>query len=294
MGEFDYHFISVKFLTAILMAVFFAFLLIYVFSPVQREDYPVYSFEKENITDFKEQSIFSSAEKNQFLLSTAQKEKFESESKNRSFAIMEQSKKAVLAVITSNHLEKINGLKEEEELLLNDFKRDLEQKEEELLQQKRQELENELSTKLQNFRQRVKAKYSDYSQQEIRENYLKMINLRIAVEVLAQNADEKRRYQRELEQVREEQDQLLAEKNNILSEEISTETSSLIMDFNKQFAKYRSQLRNRHQKLIDQRKDEIDFRMARHREDIKLELNSTRNEKVSEMDQLIAQSKEYY
>ena len=45
MDKYDYHFISVKFLTAILLALIFAFLLIYVFTPQQREDYVVYSLQ---------------------------------------------------------------------------------------------------------------------------------------------------------------------------------------------------------------------------------------------------------
>jgi len=248
----DYHFISLKFLSAIIMALLFSFFLTHVFSPV-KDDYSVYSLEQEKIGEIPTGGFLAENGETEIFLNLNQKENFESELKNRSFAVMEQSKKAVLTVITGNHLEEINGLKEEGDLFLNDYRLELENKEEKLLQQKRKELETELSTKLQNLRQQVREKYSSYSQQEIRNNYLKMINLRIAVEVLAQNESEKEDYQKQLEQVRAEQEELLAEKNSVLNEEISAENRTLIMEFNQQFNDYREKIRTRHQNLIANR-----------------------------------------
>lgn len=294
MDNYGYHLISLKFLTAIILALIFAFLFIYVFSPLQKEEYPVYSFEQEKIADLETESVFSTSEKNHFFQNSAQIENFQSQLKNRSFAVMEQSKNAVSTVITSNHLGEINSLKEREDLLLKNFKRDLARREEELLQQKRQELEADLASKLQNLRRQIREKYSDYSQQQIGKNYLKIINLRIAVEVLAYNEAEKERYQKELNQVKEQQEELLAEKNSALNEEISAETSTLIMEFNQNYAEYRKQLRSKQQKLLAEKEKELKLKLAQHRDEIKKELNLKRKEADSVMDQLIAESKEYY
>ncbi|MFW5897606.1 MAG: hypothetical protein ACOCUG_01415 [Halanaerobium sp.] len=293
IDKHDYHFISLKFLTAIILALFFAFLLIYVFSPV-KDDYSVYSFEQEEIEKINADSFLAESGETEIFLDLAQKEAFENELKSRSFAVMEQSKRAVLTVITGNHLEEINGLKEEGDLLLNDYRLELKNEEEELLQQKRKELETDLSSKLQNLRQQVREKYSSYSQQEIGSNYLKMINLRIAVEVLAQNDSEKEEYQKRLNQLETEQEELLAEKNAVLNEEISAETRTLIMEFNQQFSDYREQIRNRHQNLIANRKDELDMRLSRQRDSIRFKLEAEREEKASAMDQLIERSRKYY
>ncbi|MFW5749248.1 MAG: hypothetical protein ACOCWP_00630 [Halanaerobium sp.] len=293
IDKHDYHFISLKFLTAIILALFFAFLLIYVFSPV-KDDYSVYSFEQEEIEKINADSFLAESGESEIFLDLAQKEAFENELKSRSFAVMEQSKRAVLTVITGNHLEEINGLKEEGDLLLNDYRLELKNEEEELLQQKRKELETDLSSKLQNLRQQVREKYSSYSQQEIGSNYLKMINLRIAVEVLAQNDSEKEEYQKRLNQLETEQEELLAEKNAVLNEEISAETRTLIMEFNQQFSDYREQIRNRHQNLIANRKDELDMRLSRQRDSIRFKLEAEREEKASAMDQLIERSRKYY
>lgn len=291
--KYDYHFISIKFLTAIILALFFAFLFIYVFSPV-KEDYSVYSFEEEKIGEIPADGFLAEAGETEIFLDLAQKEDFESELKNRSFAVMEQSKRAVLTVITGNHLEEINGLKEEGDLLLNDYRLELKNEEEELLQQQRKELEADLSAKLQNLRQQVREKYSSYSQQEIGNNYLEMINLRIAVEVLAQNDSEKEEYQKKLEELQAEQEELLAEKNAVLNEEISAETRTLIMEFNQQFNDYREQIRKRHQNLIANREDEVNMRLSRKRQDIRVNLKAEREEKASAMEQLIEKSRKYY
>lgn len=294
MDKKDYHLISLKFLSAILMALFFAFLLIFVFTPETRDSYPVYSFERENISDSSEFAIFNEEEEGNLSLDISEKENFESELKNRSFEIMEASKGAVLTVLTSNHLDRINGLKEEEDLLLTELKMKLNNESEELLQQKRRELEAELSEKLQNIRRQIRGEYADYSQQEIRDNYLRMINLRIAVEVLARNETEKDNYQSELDEVEQQQEQLLAEKNSVLNEDISTATRELIMEFNSEYSSYRQQLENRHQESINEREAEIEEKLAAYREEIRTELGAKREEKAEVMDQLIAASKEYY
>lgn len=294
MDKKDYHFISLKFLTAILMALFFAFLLVYVFSPELRDDYQVYSFDRKSIKDPRSLSVFNENKNGNLFLDIAEKESFESALKSRSFKVMDQSKEAVLTVLISNHLDKINGLKEEEDLSLNELKMELNNESEKLLQQKRQELERELSQKLQKIRKRINEKYSDFSQQEIRDNYLKIINLRIAIEVLADNEEEKDKYQAELQRVKQEQEKLLAEKNTVLNQDVSAETRTLIIEFNREFADFRQSLEKEHQQLISQREAEIEEKLAAYRQEIKSELSLKKEKKAAEMDQLITKSQEYY
>ena len=118
--------------------------------------------------------------------------------------------------------------------------------------------------------------------------------MRIAVEVLAKDEEEKAKYRAELRQVEQEQEKLLAEKNTVLNQDISEKTRALIMDFNREFASYRQQLETDHQELITNREAEITKKLAAYRQEIKLELSQKKQEKAAEMDQLIAESQEYY
>lgn len=294
MNEIDHHFISLKFLTAIILALVFAFLLIYVFSPVERTDYPVYSFEKKESNIFNSENSPLLSQKAETAVDIAKRDEFKQKLKNRSFALMDRSKEATAAVITGNHLGAVNSLKEEENILLNDFKLELKEKEEELLAQKRSELETELSNQLQKLRQKVRDRYADYSQQQIKENYLKMINLRIAFEVLAQNESEKEKYQKELDKIIAAQEKILAEKNNVLNEEISNETRSLIMDFNREYAAYREKVQKENEKLLQERKAKLESELDQKRETIKSELAKKLTEKNSIMENLIQRAKRHY
>jgi predicted Holliday junction resolvase-like endonuclease len=97
-----------------------------------------------------------------------------------------------------------------------------------------------------------------------------------------------------LRQIEQEQEKLLAEKNTVLNQDISEKTRALIMDFNREFASYREQLESDHQELINSREAEIKEKLATYRQEIKLELSLKKKEKAAEMDQLIAESQEYY
>ncbi|OEG62002.1 hypothetical protein C8C76_101153 [Halanaerobium saccharolyticum] len=294
MDKYDYHFISIKFLTAILLALIFAFLLIYVFTPQEREDYPVYKLERQELF-FSELSQISASRTTAAEESRLQEKlDFEESLRERSFELMKQSKSRMLAVISANHLEKMNGLREEKMLALEAEQRTLNQREENLLQERRQELEAELSQKLQQLRQEVRNKYSDFNQQEIRANYLRMINLELKIEFVARTESEKEKYRNELEKVRSEQQTLMAEKNSQLNEDISTQTSALIMEFNQQYSAYRDQIRSEHQQLISEQRQEIEAELAAAREEIKGDLASARAEKSTELDDLIEKSKKLY
>jgi hypothetical protein len=294
MDKYDYHFISIKFLTAILLALIFAFLLIYVFTPQQREDYSVYSLQNSVFQFEKRAVVFDSDSQIIGERMAAEKSNFEAESKARSFELMEQTKNSMLSVITANHLEKMNGLRELRMLSLDAKKQDLEEKEESLLQERRQELETELSQKLQQLRQRVRDKYSDFNQQQIRANYLGIINLNLKIEFIARNQAEKEKYQEQLEELRSEQETIMAEKNLQLNEDISSQTSELIMEFNQQYSAYRDQIRNQHQKIISEENAQIEDELAQARRETKNNLTAARQQKREQMEQLIEKTKKYY
>ena len=294
MDKYDYHFISIKFLTAILLALIFAFLLIYVFTPQQREDYPVYKLERQELVFSEQSEIFASKTTAAEESRRQEKLDFEESLRERSFELMEQSKSRMLAVISANNLEKMNGLREEKMLALEAEQRTLDQREENLLQERRQELEFELSQKLQQLRQEVRNKYADFNQEKIRANYLRMINLQLKIEFVARTESEKEKYQNELEKVRSEQQTLMAEKNSELNEDISDQTSDLIMEFNQQYSAYRDQIRSQHQQVISEQRQKIEAELAAAREEIKGDLASARAEKSTELDNLIEKSKKLY
>lgn len=294
MDKHDYHFISIKFLTAILLALFFAFLFIYVFSPQQRDDYSVYSLEKKSI-DFSAKKDFFD-----FDLMTGEKSlqeeklNFEKDLRAESFKLMEESKQSLLAVISANYLEQMNGLREEKMLELETERRELDEREESLLQGRREELETQLSEQLQQLRQEVRDKYSDFNQQQIRANYLKMINLELKIEFIARGESEREEYQKELEQLRLEQESLVDEKNSQLNSDISDRTGELIMEFNQQYSGYRDQLKEEHREIIAEKREQIEDELAAAREEIKSDLASAREAEAVEIDNLIKNSREKY
>ena len=294
MDNYDYHFISIKFLTAILLALIFAFLLIYVFASQQREAYSVYSLQNSNFRFEERAGFFDSDSQTRERTMTAEKLNFQAELKERSFELMEQSKKSILAVITANHLEKMNGLREERMLSLEAKKRELDAREERVLQDTRQELEAELSQKLQQLRQEVRNKYSNFNQQQIRDNYLKIINLNLKIEFIARNESEKQKYQEQLQELRSEQEAIMAEKNSQLNEDISSRTSTLIMGFNQQYAAYREEVRSENQKIISKQRAEIENELSQVRIEIKNNLTTVRQQNRNEIEQLIEKTKEVY
>ncbi|SIQ46578.1 hypothetical protein [Halanaerobium kushneri] len=292
MDKYDYHFISIKFLTAILLALIFAFLLIYVFTPQRREDYPVYRLQQKEPV-FLENGFAAQILTDKDLLKQ-EKLAFEAGLRERSFELMEQSKNSMLAVISANYLEKMNGLREERMLTLEAERRKLAEREKNLLQEKRQQLEDELLQKLQQLRQEVRNKYSDFNQKKIRDNYLKMINLQLKIEFLARTESEKEKYQEQLKQLRSEQQALIAEKNSKLNNDISNQTSNLIMEFNQQYSDYRKQIRSQHQEIISEQRQKIESELAAARTEIKSDLAAAREKKAAELDSFIEKSKKQY
>lgn len=293
MDRHDYHFISLKFLTAIIMALFFAFLLVYVFSPADF-NYQVYDFKAEKPAQFSDSTFWLAESSSDFDLNLKAKKSFETKLKQRSFKLMDSSQEAVLAVLTGNYLEEINNLQKDEDLALNQFRLELEAEQESLLQAKRKKLESNLTTKLQKLRQQVKSQYSDYSQREIRDNYLQMINLRIGIEVLAQDEAEEDYYSQKMEELEQKQQKLLGARSELINEDISEQTRSLILDFNQEYANYRQKLRQNYQQELALKEKQIELSLSQKRTEIRDTLQSRRQKKDSQMAELITKAKKYY
>lgn len=293
MDHYDYHFITIRFLTAVILAVFFGFFLVYLFRAESGLDYAVYSFEKESFSNLSEKELFTAAEKREFALKR-QQNNFKSGLKKESFAIMAAAKESLLAVVTAEHFEEINSIFERERSVLNELQLELKDEREKLLQQKRKELEAELSQNLQQLRQKIRAEYSDYNQREIRANYLQIINLKIAVEVLAEDEAEKEKYQKRLTEVEKNQEELLAEKNSARNDQISAETRTLIMDFNSRYSNYREKIDSRQQQRLRLKEDKIEARLSKFRKQISLELKAARAKKEAEIEKIISKQKKYY
>jgi len=294
MDKHDYHFISLKFLTAILLALIFAFLFIYVFTPQQREEYSTYSLQRRELGFPESPVVFDSDPQTMEAAMAAEKSRFQEELRERSFELMQQSRESMLAVISANHLERMNGLREERMLTLEAEQRRLAEREDNLLQEKRQQLEADLSQELQQLRQEIRNQYSDFNQEQIRDNYLEMINLRLKIEFIARTESERKEFQRQLEKVESEQEALMAEKNSQLNESISSRTSMLIMNFNQQYAAYREQIRTEHRQILSEQRRKIENEMAVVREEIKSDLVSVKAQKSAEMEQLIEKTREKY
>lgn len=292
MDKHDYHFISIKFLTAILFAVFFAFLLIYVFKPEAETDFKVYSINKKNQTS--SNSFFTAAEADSLTSAVRNKELFIQKLRRNSFAILDQTKKTTLSLLTASYSQRLDSLQKEKNLEITNLIKDLEEKEESLLQKKRKELEQNLSAQLNSLRNKIKKDYANFNQKEIRANYLAIINLRFKIELVAKNEKEKEKYEKQLQKVKTKQDKVLKEKNMKIDNNISKQTRDLIMEINTKYTNYRDQINNKHQQIIAKKRKEISTEVDQSRSKLKAELNSLRQEKRIEVEKLIAESKEKF
>lgn len=289
MDNSGHHLVAIKFLSSIILGLIFAFLLVFVFTPEKRDYYPAFELEKESISSYSDIEIVLSEDYN-FPERAAAYQEFKLELRERSTALMEAAKASSLAVITSSSMERVDGLRDDILAELDELKSELEAEENRLLTAKRSELEKELSQELEKIRQEIKAKYSDFKEQEIRNNYLKIINLKIAVEVVAENAAEREKYQEQLNQLEAEQDQLLAEKQQQENLDIATRTEELIVKYNREYSQYRQQILSEHQKIISERENELLAVLDQARKEIKEEMREKRDLREEEINKMIEES----
>jgi len=284
-----HHLVAIKFLSSIILGLIFAFLLVYVFTPEKRDYYPAFELEKERISSYSDVKIALSEDYN-FPERAAAYQEFKIKFRERSKALMEAAKASSLSVITSESLERVDGLRDDILAELDELRSELEAEENRLLTAKRSELEKELSQELEKIRQEIKAKYSDYREQEIRNNYLKIINLKIAVEVVAENAAQREKYQQQLNQVQAEQNQLLTEKKQQENLDIALRTEELIVKYNSEYSQYRQQILSEHKKIIAEREDELLAVLDQARKDIKEEMLIKRDLRAEEINKMIEES----
>ncbi len=283
MDNSGHHLVAIKFLTSIIMGLAFAFLLVFVFTPEKRDFYPAYELEKSELSSIENITIIGSGELS-IREKLQQSQEFKSEVRNRSASLMEEAKAASLAVITADSMYRVDGLRDSIMSELENLKNSLNSEEEELLAEKRSELEADLSRKLQQIRREIKEKYADYSQKEIRDNYLKILNLHTAVEVVAENAEERKKYQEELDQVKAEQKELLAEKEQQENMDIASRTQKVIIEFNREFSDYRQEIRSEHQAVISAKEEELLAELDKIREETKNEMLKSREAEAKKID----------
>jgi hypothetical protein len=275
------------------MGLAFAFLLIFVFTPEKRETYPAYELERREIVSAEDITILGRKEIS-FAGELEESQEFRSEVRSRSASLMEEAKAASLAVITADSLDRVDGLRDNIMSELDDLKSRLNTEEEKLLSEKRSELEAELSQKLQAIRREIKEKYSDFSQQEIRDNYLKILNLKTAVEVVAENAEERKKYQEELDRVTAAQQELLAEKKQQENMDIAERTQEVIVEFNSEYSEYRQRIRSENQAVISEKEEELLAELDRAREEIRAEMLKRREIEAERIDAKIAETLSKY
>ncbi|MCC3144902.1 hypothetical protein LJ207_06160 [Halanaerobium sp. Z-7514] len=290
----DEHQISIKFLTAIIMGLLFAFLLVFVFTPQPREDYPAYKVERESIALAGEVQVIEKDLQALLAEQEAEHQRFRQEFRNRSSELMESAKESSLAVITNRGLERMDGLREEMLRELDRFRAELEARETRLMREKRRELEANLSSELQAMRREIRERYADYNQRQIKNNYLRILNLRLAIDKVAESDAERRPYQAELEEVLAEQEELMAERREQENMNISARTQTLILEFNQEYYSYRQQIRDEHNEMLALEEEKMLEELERIRAEIRAEMDRERENKAARIEALIEESLQKY
>lgn len=290
----DEHQISIKFLTAIIMGLLFAFLLVFVFTPQPREDYPAYKVERESIALAGEVQVIEKDLQALLAEQEAEHQRFRQEFRNRSSELMESAKESSLAVITNRGLERMDGLREEMLRELDRFRAELEARETRLMREKRRELEANLSSELQAMRREIRERYADYNQRQIKNNYLRILNLRLAIDKVAESDAERRPYQAELEEVLAEQEKLMAERREQENMNISARTQTLILEFNQEYYSYRQQIRDEHNEMLALEEEKMLEELERIRAEIRAEMERERENKAARIEALIEESLQKY
>ena len=290
----DEHQISIKFLTAIIMGLLFAFLLVFVFTPQPREDYPAYKVERESIALAGEVQVIEKDLQALLAEQEAEHQRFRQEFRNRSSELMESAKESSLAVITNRGLERMDGLREEMLRELDRFRAELEARETRLMREKRRELEANLSSELQAMRREIRERYADYNQRQIKNNYLRILNLRLAIDKVAESDAERKPYQEKLEEVLAEQEELMAEKREQENMNISARTQTLILEFNQEYYSYRQQIRDEHNEMLALEEEKMLEELERIRAEIRAEMDRERENKAARIEALIEESLQKY
>lgn len=296
MSESNHHLVTLKFITAIVLGLVFAFLLIYVFVPEQEYQHHIFNLQQHNFTKPAAVEVLTEAD-SEFLVQTAsaaEYKNFRDDFKASSFKLMDISKETVLNVLTANQISAADGIREEKMQFLAKRSRKLAERKDALLQEKREELETRLNNELQQLRSEVKNNYADYSQHEIRDNYLEIINLKIAIAVIAETEAEKNDLNQQIEQVEAEQQKILQDKQGLIDNQISAKTRKLIIEFNHDFSAYRQKLTEHNNNLLKNYQQEIEVELANYRDELKRRLASSKKEKSARLEQLIEKSQKRY
>jgi len=249
------HLIAVRFLLAIIIGLIFAFLIIFVFPAVEEEGTPLKTLEIDKPTA--PETINSDDQFTQLLQKKEKGKEFQilmkERVKKRNAELMQTAIDSSISVITIDHIEKINGKREEYEARLNEYRNFLAADYEEQTVEREKELEEKLMEDLEELRKELKQKYKSRDSQTLLSNYNKILNLRIKIEVVAEGQDEVERLKSELQKIREEQNEILEKKNQKYNQEIEKRANVLISNYNQDFLEFQENIQAEHSRLLSAR-----------------------------------------
>lgn len=297
MRGYGKHIIAIRFLSAIIVGLIFAFLIVFVFPAVEDGNISLSRLEidrplsPENLN--KEDDFTDLVQKKEEgkILQLELKDK----AKKRSSELMETAKNSSISVITINHIEKINGKREKYEMRLKEYRSSLANEYEEKTASREKVLEEELMDELENLRRKLKQKYKNLDSQILLSNYNKILNLRIQIEVVAEEQEEIEKLNKKLRELREEQNKILQQKNQKYNQEIEERADVLINKYNQNFVEFQENIKKEHQNLLVKKESELQQELDNFIAEQRRLMNQNTTEKAEKLDRLAEESlKNYY
>ncbi|MGM0602190.1 MAG: hypothetical protein ACQESS_02620 [Bacillota bacterium] len=296
MREYGKHLIAVRFLAAITAALIFAFLVVFVFPAVEEQGLPLKKVEisqpstPENLNSDDDFSslVQKKAEGKEFQIMLKDR------IKKRNSELMQTAIDSSISVITINHIEKINGMREEYDSRLNEYRSFLTADYEKQTAEREQELEEKLMEDLEELRKELKQKYKSRDSETLLSNYNKILNLRIKIEIVAESQAEIDKLKGELQKIREEQNEILQQKNQKYNQEIEERANILINNYNQDFLEFQEKIQLEHSRLLAARESKLQEELDNFITAQRRSMNLKTAEKAESLDQLAEESLEKY
>ncbi|RCW48245.1 MULTISPECIES: hypothetical protein [unclassified Halanaerobium] len=296
MRNFGKHMITVRFLTASIIGLIFAFLIIFVFPAVEEER--IYLKTLEIGKPSAPETLNSDDQFAQLMQKKAEGKEVQilmkDRVKKRNSKLMQAAIDSALSVITINHIEKIRGKREEYEARLNEYRNFLAADYEEQTAEKEKELEEKLMEDLEELRTELKQKYKSRDSQILLNNYNKILNLRIKIEVVAEGQDEVERLKSELQKIREEQNEILEQKNQKYNQEIEKRANVLINNYNQDFLEFQKNIKAEHSRLLAAHESRLQKELNNFIAEQRRSMNLKTEEKAEYLNKLAEKSLKKY
>lgn len=296
MRDFGKHMIAVRFLSAIIIGLIFAFLIIFVFPAVEEEAIPLKTREIEKPSA--PEALNSDDQFAELLQKKTEGREFQILMKDRvrerNSELMQAAVDSSLSVITIDHIEKINGKREEYAARLNEYRNFLTADYEEQTAKREKELEEKLMEDLEQLRKELKQKYKSRDSQILLSNYNKILNLRIKIDVVAEGQEEVERLKSELQKIREEQNEILEQKNQKYNQEIEKRANILITNYNQDFLEFQENIKSEHSRLLAARESSLQKELNDFIAEQRRSMNLKTEEKAEYLNELAEKSLKKY